>query len=267
MYFKQKESGAVPSIIHANGPAKFTDYWNKAVSLFFSEAKMQGEVDNDLTVMTWSIPEERTLLENCFEKYNIENRLFVIPMAKPFDFLDKIRKMHRYLATTKTKYTMALDATDVMTFGHDACNEALQTFKQKNVKAVFGAEIPQWPNIETGQGITQPHGEAPFEMGSWLNELKKVRRIDEVYAWLGSSFTHICSGCWIGETRYMEEFYAELMDIIPEGFQPEELFGGDQGFIQLVAGRRYPEVIADCKSEIFLNLSGTTTDEAELIVD
>ena len=267
MYFKQKESGAVPSIIHANGPSKFTDYWDKAVSLFFSESPVQGQVDKDLTVMTWSIPNERTLLENCFQRYNIEDRLVVIPMTKPFDFLDKIRKMARYLKTVKTKYVMALDATDVMTFGHDACDEALQRFKTKKVKAVFSAEIAEWPNLKTGQGIMDPHSGAPLEMGSWINELKKVRRIDEVYAWLGSSFTHICSGCWIGETRYMEEFYAELMDVIPEGFQPEELFGGDQGFIQLVAGRRFPEVIADSKSEIFLNLSGTTTKQAELIVD
>ena len=65
----------------------------------------------------------------------------------------------------------------------------------------------------------------------------------------------------------MYDFYEELMNIIPEGFYEEGLFGGEQGFVQLVAGRRYPEVIADSKSEIFLNLSGTTTKEAELIID
>jgi len=267
MYFKQKESGAVPSIIHANGPSKFTDYWERAVSLFFSEKPSQGQVNSDLTVVTWSIPNERTLLENCFEQYNIEDRLVVIPMSKPFDFLDKIRKMHKYLKTIKTKYVMALDATDVMTFGFDACDEALQLFKNKKVKAVFSAEIAEWPNLETGQGITRPHSGAPMEMASWIAELKKVRRIDEVYSWLGSSFTHICSGCWIGETRYMESFYGELMNLIPKGYHPEGLFGGDQGFIQILAGRRYPDVIADYKSEIFLNLSGTTNKEAELIVD
>jgi len=267
MYWKQKESGTIPSIIHANGPAKFTDYWDKAVSLFFSEPKVKGEVDDDLTVMTWSIPSERTLLENCFEKYDIEDRLIVIPMSEPFDFLDKIRKMHKYLKGIKTKYCMALDATDVLTFGNDACNEALALFKKKDVKAIFGAEIPQWPNMETGQGITKPHSGAPLEMNSWINELKKVRRIDEVYAWLNSSFTHLNSGCWIGETRYMYDFYEELMQVIPEGRHPEELFGGDQGFIQLVAGRRYPEVILDYKSELFLNLSETTKEQAELIME
>ena len=267
MYFKQKESGAVPSIIHANGPSKFEDYWDKAVSLFFSEPPIQGQVDKDLTVMTWSIPDERTLLENCFERYNIEDKLIVIPMKRPFDFLDKIRNMYKYLKTVNTKYVMALDATDVMTFGHDACDEALQRFKNKNVKAVFSAEIPQWPNPETRQGIMDPHSGAPLEQLKWINELIQVRRIDEVYAWLGSSFTHICSGCWIGETRYMYDFYEELMDVIPDGYYEEGLFGGEQGFVQLVAARRFPEVIADSKSEIFLNLSGTTPDEAELIID
>ena len=45
--------------------------------------------------------------------------------------------MYKYLKTVTTKYVMALDATDVMTFGHDACDEALQRFKNKNVKIII----------------------------------------------------------------------------------------------------------------------------------
>jgi hypothetical protein len=54
------------------------------------------------------------------------------------------------------------------------------------------------------------------------------------------------------------------MDVIPEGWWDENLFGGDQGFITLVAGRRFPEVLLDYKSEMFLSLSGTTENEVEI---
>ena len=62
----------------------------------------------------------------------------------------------------------------------------------------------------------------------------------------------------------MIDFYKECMDIIPEGWWDENLFGGDQGFITLVAGRRFPDVLLDYKSEMFLSLSGTTENEVEI---
>ena len=117
------------------------------------------------------------------------------------------------------------------------------------------------------KGITRPIGDAPKDMGAWISELKKVRRLDEVYSWLVSPFKHLCSGAWIGERKYMLDFYKECMDIIPEGWYEESLFGGDQGFIQLVAGRRFPDVILDSKSEMFLNLAFTSEKEVELMID
>ena len=55
----------------------------------------------------------------------------------------------------------------------------------------------------------------------------------------------------------MTKFYDECYEILPEGYTEETLFGGDQGFITLIAGRHYPDVILDYKSEMFLNLSQT----------
>tara|TARA_Y100000296_G_C5174190_1_gene259058 strand:+ start:1207 stop:2010 length:804 start_codon:yes stop_codon:yes gene_type:complete len=267
MYYKQLLSNSYSPFIHANGPSKYDTSWDLAVRRYFKEPPVKGTCSDELSIVTWSIPTERTLLQNCFKHYNIENRLIVIPMKKPFDFLDKIRKMYTYLDKIKTKYVMALDATDVMPFGYDACDIALSRFKSKNVKAVFSAEIEQWPNPVTMKGITRPIGDAPKDMGAWIGELKKVRRLDEVYSWLGSPFKHLCSGAWIGEREYMLGFYKECMDIIPEGWYEESLFGGDQGFIQLVAGRRFPDVILDSKSEIFLNLAFTSEKEVELMID
>ena len=266
MYFKQLHSGNICPIIHANGPSKYTDLWKDAVKGFFSEAKTKGELDKDLTVLTWSLPDERTLLENNMEHYGLEDRLLVLPMTRPFDFLDKIRLTKNYLHSIKTKYVMGLDATDVLICGYDNCNEVLQTFKGKNAKAVYGAEIPEWPNLETGQGIAKPIMNAPFEMAGLIDDLMDARRIDEVYAWLGSPFIHLNSGVWIGETEYMKKFYDECSSILPEGYTDEEMFGGDQGFIQVTASKNYPDVIVDYRSEMFLCLSETTNKDVEVVL-
>ena len=267
MYFKNKLSGNMVPVVHANGPAKMEKQWDDAVNTYFKEAPCKGEMSKDITVITWSIPEEETLLENCFKQLNLLDRLIVIPMKTPFNFLDKIRKMYKYLSLVKTKYVMALDATDVMVLGYDAVDEVLRSFQRKEARCVFSAEIPQWPNIETGQGIMAASGDAPFELGAWKTELTKIREYEEVYEWLGSPFKHLCSGAWIGEREYMIDFYKECMDIIPEGWWDENLFGGDQGFITLVAGRRFPDVLLDYKSEMFLSLSGTTEKEVEINIE
>lgn len=267
MYYRQVLSGNFTPIIHANGPSKFEASWGKVVETYFKEKPVKGTIPDDLTVVTWSIPTERTLLQNCFRHYGMEDRLVVIPLSEPVDFLDKIRQMNKYLTKIKTKYVMALDATDVMPFGFDACTLALSYFRRKNVKAIFGAELSQWPNPETMKGISSPTQDAPLEMGSWINELKGVRQLENVYEWLGSPFKHLCSGTWIGEREYMIDFYSECMSKIPEGRYEEGLFGGDQGFITLVAGRRFPEVLLDSKSEIFLSLAFTDENQVELSLD
>lgn len=264
MYFRNKLSNNMVSIVHANGPAKHEKYWDEAVTHYFKENPCHGQLSEELTVITWSVPGETTLLENCMQQMGIKDRLIVIPMKQPFDFLDKIRKMEKYLKIVQTKYVMALDATDVMLLGYDACDEALGKFVKKTARCVFGAELNQWPNLKTGQGLADSSGDAPLDLGSWKNELAKVRETEEVYEWLGSPFKHLCSGTWIGEREYMIDFYGEVMKLIPEGWWDENLFGGDQGFITLVAGRRFPEVVLDYKSEIFLSLSGTTEKEVEL---
>ena len=65
----------------------------------------------------------------------------------------------------------------------------------------------------------------------------------------------------------MMDFYGECMSKIPDGYYEESLFGGDQGFITLVAGRRYPDVILDRKCELFLQLAFTSEKEVELVID
>jgi hypothetical protein len=80
MYFKNNISGNLVPIVHANGPAKHEKRWDDAVTTYFKENQFQGEVSEDLTVITWSLPNEETLLENCFKQLKISDRLIVIPM-------------------------------------------------------------------------------------------------------------------------------------------------------------------------------------------
>ena len=97
MYFKNKLSGNMVPDVHANGPAKHEKYWDDAVTHYFKENPCHGQLSDELTVITWSVPGESTLLENCMQQMGIKDRLIVIPMKQPFDFLDKIRKMEKYL--------------------------------------------------------------------------------------------------------------------------------------------------------------------------
>ena len=78
MYFKQLHRGFVAPIIHANGPSKFTDTWKDAVEMFFSEDRTQGILPKDLTVLTWSIPDERTLIENNMLRYSLKIIAFIL---------------------------------------------------------------------------------------------------------------------------------------------------------------------------------------------
>ena len=81
MYFKNKLSGNMVPVVHANGPAKFEKSWDDAVTTYFSEPSCEGEMSKDITVITWSVPGEETLLENCFNQLNLLDRLIVIPVS------------------------------------------------------------------------------------------------------------------------------------------------------------------------------------------
>ena len=106
-----------PLICHGNGPAKENEIWKRVVTLWGGEDSFQPNctpAEEDITVITWSIPEESTMLQESFEKMGMGSELIVIPISKPFNWLDKIKKTKEYLELVETKYIMGLDATDVI---------------------------------------------------------------------------------------------------------------------------------------------------------
>ena len=53
--------------------------------------KEQNPKDADLTILTWSVKGETTMLEDCFERKGIKDSLYVMNIDKPFNWLDKIK--------------------------------------------------------------------------------------------------------------------------------------------------------------------------------
>ena len=64
MHYRQILTNQYCPFIHANGPSKYEESWDKVVDRYFREDPVEGTIPKDLTVITWSVPTERTLLQN-----------------------------------------------------------------------------------------------------------------------------------------------------------------------------------------------------------
>ena len=84
--------GYWPNIYHGNGISKEGELFKKIIDADSKEEyKEQNPKDADLTILTWSVKGETTLLEECFERKGIRDSLIVINIEKPFNWLDKIK--------------------------------------------------------------------------------------------------------------------------------------------------------------------------------
>ena len=112
---KSNYKGLWPNVFHGNGAGKESNLFKKVVD-FDSKENYQEQLpkEEDLTILTWSVKGETTMLEECFGRKGIRDSLVVINIKKPFNWLDKIKTIHEYLPYVKTKYVMALDSTDVI---------------------------------------------------------------------------------------------------------------------------------------------------------
>ena len=81
-----------PCIYHGNGDSKNSKLFKKIIRLDTKEMyKEQNPKDADLTILTWSVKGETTMLEDCFERKGIKDSLYVMNIEKPFNWLDKIK--------------------------------------------------------------------------------------------------------------------------------------------------------------------------------
>jgi len=66
-----------PVIYHGNGPSKNNPIWENVVKLHNEQEgwKERKPIIEGITVITWSVPEERTLLQESFAKDGYRRRV------------------------------------------------------------------------------------------------------------------------------------------------------------------------------------------------
>ena len=259
-----------PIIYHGNGPSKSNPIWQNLVHKLETQDmwKERRPIIEGITVLTWSIPGETTMLEKCMERMGLKGELIVIPLTKPVNWLDKIKKTNEYLKKIDTKYVLGLDSTDIMISTDISGQKKLwydlkETFKSKNCKLLFNAEKYNWPSSDGVGTNIEPDG----MNGYLLEELIKTEKFEEsMYKdYFGSEFFRLNSGAFMGYTDYTREFYQTLcdehIDRIYEKGVDEGMFGGDQGFIRIMQRRCFPDLCIDYDNKIFMTFAGVDHDD------
>ena len=265
-------SNAWPVIYHGNGPAKENSLWKNILKLHNEQEnwKERRPIIEGITVITWSVPEERPLLQESFAKMGIEEELVIIPITKPFNWLDKITKTRDYLQKIDTKYVIGIDSTDVLISTDTDGQKTLwynikEVFKKLNCKLVYNAEKLNWPS-SSGHGTKI---EADGRNGYLIEELIETEKFEEeIYKdYFESKFYRLNSGGFMGYTDYTKTFYEELcrkhVDRIYDEGLNEGFFGGDQGFIRIMQRSCFPDVTIDYSNQIFLTFAGLEDKDIE----
>jgi hypothetical protein len=260
-----------PFIYHGNGPSKNNEIWKEVVAVWGREDNFKPNCtpeEEGITVITWSIPEEMTMLQESFEKMGMGGELIIIPITKPFNWLDKIKKTKEYLELVDTKYIMGLDATDIIISSDEDGKATLwydikECFKTFNCKLIYNAEKLNWPSSE-GVGT---YIEEDGMNGSLLKKLRETEEFEErIYKNLmGSDFYRFNSGAFIGYTDFTKEFYNTVWNKYVEPHykkgEDENFFGGDQGFLRIAQKEFFPDVTIDCNCKLFQSFADINPDD------
>ena len=272
-----RNSEAWPVIYHGNGVSKKEEIFT-ALELMMKNGQNWQEKkpeDEDITVLTWSIPKEKTILQKSFKKMGIEDSLNIIPIEKPFNWLDKIKKTMEFLETVDTKYVMGLDATDVIVSTDEQgrgklWSNIIDTFEGfYNAKLLWNAEKNNWPSSD-GRGTSI---EEDGMNGNLMLALKETETFEKrIYVdFLNATYFRLNSGGFIGETEYTKTFYKNLWDkyvkaVYDKGFD-ETFFGGDQGFVRIMQRECFPDLVLDYKCKIFHTFSGVKMEDIDGIYE
>jgi len=272
-----KNNEAWPVIYHGNGVSKKEEIFT-ALELMMKNGQDWQEShpqDEDITVLTWSIPTEETILQDSFKKMGIEDSLNIIPIEKPFNWLDKIKKTMEFLDTVDTKYVMGLDATDIIVSTDEQgrgklWSNIIESFEGfYNAKLLWNAEKNNWPSSD-GRGTSI---EEDGMNGYLMSALKETETFEErIYAdFLNATYFRLNSGAFIGETEYTKLFYDKLWNdyvesVYDKGFD-ESFFGGDQGFVRIMQKDCFPDMVLDYKCKIFHTFSNVRMEDIDGIYE
>jgi hypothetical protein len=259
MRIENNKTKTWPLITHGNGPSSGSEIYKKIERAFFNSTHDIQKIPEELTVITWSIPNEEFVLGRCMEKLGCREDLHVISFTKPFEWIGKVTKTLNYLKYIETPYVMGLDALDVIpsTDEGNLWEEILKHFKEMDVDILFNAESSSWPDEGHGTSLERDH---PLIIK--LNDSKGIE--EGVYRdMLKSNRCYLNSGCWIAKTDKMIEFYMDVCNLIkeyPKSKDSESYFGGEQGFVRAIVPDFFPKLIIDYESKIFQTIVGMSED-------
>lgn len=229
-----KETNSRPSVLHANGMSKsrqkcanlarargekdleLYDVWGKILQMYENFIPEKKPLREDLTIVTWKGGKYRnvdTILEKSCRKFGVDLLILDWPDHIPAFWEASKAKVYNTLndintGKIKTKYMMAMDASDVLFLKHpnEIFEDYLDRFRGK--KSAWCTEANDWPRFDLKKYV---HNDILDEY------LIKVSNRDKERAKIhGSRFSFINVGCVIGETKELKEFYETSYNIFKD---------------------------------------------------
>ena len=230
-------TGSYPIVFHAPGSARTHHFWHGLVE--HSEALKPVQMSDDIEVITWSSFNQPTLLEDVFEKLGLP--LTVLRPQGEWNNLMKVELLLEYLPTSKAKYIVGLDASDVIVI--DSPDEIVRRWKEyyPKSKLLYNGGYQQWPK----------------------RYCPPTRACDdfEKQTFYGSRAKHLNAGAWVGEREYVIEFYKTVQKV-----ERAKLFHTIYRFMEQPSVRavafpdHYPDLMVDIDSVIFQHMLLGVTD-------
>lgn len=211
-----KKYNTFPLIAH-NPSSEVAQYpiWGKLQEI--KNKKNYCEMPQDLTIVTWNNLQNKGILEQQLENLNIS----YVCLGKGLEWTSnrlKPKLLIEEIKNIKTTYLLALDCFDVLITDH--LIDIINRFKQKNTKLLFNATCHVWPDVSEHRAIeSKICNNGPFQFFN--------------------------SGCFIGETNYINWFLNQIV------FDDLKHDYSDQYLLRQLYHKYYPEVQIDWDCQIF----------------
>lgn len=274
---KNNETNTSPSIIHGNGMSKHPDksannartrgekkldsynVWEKILKIHDEMNVDKKMLREDLTIVTWKGGKYRnidTVLEKSCRKWGTDLLILDWPdhipefweasKAKVYNTLNEINS-----GKIRTKYMMAMDASDVIFLKHpnDIFEEYLQKFPGK--RSVWCTETNDWPRFELKKYV---HHDVLDDFLIRVSNKDKERAKEH-----GSRFAFINVGCVIGETNELRTFYETSYNLFKNVETNDQAMGRISQYI--LGDEKH---IGDYNCEIFQCLYDVNLETIEL---
>ena len=234
-------TGSSPGVVHRNGnPPEWEDRWEEIVAEFFEEEQGPCEPCPDVTVLTWTNRQTKSLVEQSLDRWGVPCLTLGRHLPEWRNDM-KVFLNADALGRVRSTYVLALDADDVLVVS--GLRSILAAFTSFDCEIVFSAEKNSWPMV--------PH----------------FARFEESIA--ESAYCYLNSGGWIGTTdacrRFFRDCLAEDIGDILAAHPSTAVFRDDQGPTRKTFRRYHPTARLDYHCRIFQSLNQVATS-GELLV-